>query len=135
MGDFHTAQVVADVKYVGKLRHASDWWTFAASGPGSRRGLNRVLDHPTDAPWKESDWFHQLYVLRKAIAPALAKAGLPQIHAQDLQNCLCEFDKYERIRLREGNSRKFSPNPKPLPAIVHAEHLQTRRDWKGAHAS
>jgi hypothetical protein len=135
MGDFHTAQVVADVKYVGELRHASDWWTFAASGPGSRRGLNRVLDHPTDAPWKESDWVHQLYLLRKAIAPAFAKAGLPEMHAQDTQNCLCEFDKYERIRLGEGNGRTFVPNPKRLPAVVFAEELQTSCDWKGADAS
>jgi hypothetical protein len=116
MGGFYAAQIVADLKYVGKLRHARDWWDFSASGPGSRRGLNRVLDHRTDGPWRESDWVNQLYLLRKAIAPALAKAGLPQMHAQDTQNCLCEFDKYERIRLGEGKGRKFVPNPKQLPS-------------------
>ena len=117
MGGFHAAQVVADVKYVGPLRDASDWWDFAASGPGSRRGLNRVLGRPTDAPWKEKQWVKQVHVLRKEIAPALAKAGLPRMHAQDTQNCLCEFDKYERIRLGEGKGRKFVPNPKPLPSV------------------
>lgn len=117
MGSFYAAQVVADLKYVGKLRPASDWWEFVASGPGSRRGLNRVLDRPTNAPWKEKEWVKQLLLLRKEITPALAKAGLPRMHAQDTQNCLCEFDKYERIRFGEGNGRKFVPNPKPLPVI------------------
>lgn len=120
MGGFHAAQVVADVKYVGRLRKAADWRTFAASGPGSRRGLNRVLSRPTDARWSETDWLRRLLLLRKAVAPALAKAGLPKMHAQDLQNCLCEFDKYERIRLGEGKGRKFVPNAKPLPPAPKA---------------
>jgi hypothetical protein len=33
------------------------------------------------------------------------KARMPQLHAQDLQNCLCEFDKYERVRLGEGRPK------------------------------
>ncbi len=112
MGSFYAAQVVADLKYVGKLRHARDWWEFVASGPGSRRGLNRVLQRVTDAAWDEQEWIEELRRLRKEISPALAKAGLPQMHAQDLQNCLCEFDKYERIRLGEGRGRKFVPMAK-----------------------
>jgi len=34
-----------------------------------------------------------------------AEVGMPKIHMQDLQNCLCEFDKYERVRLGEGRPR------------------------------
>jgi 5-hmdU DNA kinase-like protein len=117
MGSFYAAQVVADLKYVGRLRRASDWWDFAAPGPGSERGLNRILGRPTGAPWKENSWVKHLHLLRKEIAPALAEAGFPRIHAQDIQNCLCEFDKYERIRLGEGTGRKFVPNPKPLPSV------------------
>jgi len=116
MGNFHAAQVVADLKYVGRLRHAEDWWSFAASGPGSQRGLNRVLGRPAKAPWAEDEWVEQLHRLQKSFAPALTEAGLPRMHAQDLQNCLCEYDKYERVRLGEGNGRKFVPNPKPLPS-------------------
>src|SRR5262249_26692048 len=35
-------------------------------------------------------------LLRSAIAPHLARIGLGDLHAQDLQNCLCEFDKYAK---------------------------------------
>ena len=37
---------------------------------------------------------------------------MPMIHAQDLQNCLCEFDKYERVRLNEGRPRSNYPGLK-----------------------
>jgi 5-hmdU DNA kinase, helical domain len=117
MGGFHAAQVVADLKYVGRLRKARDWWEFAASGPGSRRGLNRVLRREVYDPWQESEWIKHLNVLREAISPALEQAGLPRMHAQDTQNCLCEFDKYERIR-EGGKGRKFTPNPKPLTPVT-----------------
>jgi len=115
MGGFDAAQVVGDLKHVGVLRQTSDWWKFAASGPGSLRGLNRVLGRTTDAPWKETEWLEELCLVRETIAPALAEAGLPKIHAQDVQNCLCEFHKYEKVRLGEGKGRGFVPNPKLLP--------------------
>jgi hypothetical protein len=41
----------------------------------------------------------------------LERVGLGDLHAQDLQNCLCEFDKFERARLGEGKpKRKFRPH-------------------------
>ena len=102
------AQVVADMKYVSPLRGARDWMTFAASGPGSMRGLNRVLGRPVDAPWQEDKWRASVRALQEAMTPALERIGVHGLHAQDLQNCLCEFDKYERVRLGEGKpKRKF----------------------------
>lgn len=79
------------------------------------------MGRPTDAPWNEGEWFKELSGLRKRVDPALEEAGLPRMHAQDLQNCLCEYDKYERIRLAEGRGRKFIPNPKPLPCIKNKD--------------
>lgn len=104
MGDFMVGQVIADLKYVAPLSRAADWWTWAAPGPGSRRGMNRVLGRPVDAPWSNGDWLDALTELREAIRPLLRKR-LPPIHAQDLQNCLCEFDKYERVSNDEGKPR------------------------------
>jgi hypothetical protein len=105
MGSFMAAQVVADLKYVEPLRSARDWETFAASGPGSRRGLNRVLGRPKDQPWSEHEWRLGLGELRGQLLPLFRKAKMPKPHAQDIQNCCCEFDKYERVRLGEGRPR------------------------------
>lgn len=105
MGTFMAAQVVADAKFHGALLRATDWWTFAAPGPGSRRGLNRVYGQPKDTPWSEHEWLYALHKLQDVITPWCKSYGIPSISAQDLQNCLCEFDKYERTRLGEGRPR------------------------------
>src|SRR5262245_44465925 len=106
-GSFMAAQVVADMKYVEPLRSARDWWTFAAPGPGSERGLNRVLGRPVDAPWRDDDTWRTAFVrLHAAIAPELERNGIGRLCGQDLQNCLCEFHKYEKTRLGEGKTAR-----------------------------
>jgi alpha-glutamyl/putrescinyl thymine pyrophosphorylase clade 1 len=87
--------------------------TFAVPGPGSKRGLNRVLGRPKDASWRDEDtWRAAFRQLREQITPELERIGLGDLHASDLQNCLCEFDKHERVRLGEGKlKRRFIPRP------------------------
>lgn len=113
LGSFLAAQVVADLKYAQPLRSASDWETFAASGPGSRRGLVRVHGLTVDnwRKWAEDDWWQKLMQLRQEIQPMFFFPELRMAHAQDNQNWLCEFDKYERARLGEGKPKqKYNGN-------------------------
>jgi len=114
MGSFMAAQVVADIKYVEPLTKAPDWWTFAASGPGSRRGLNRISGRPVDAGWREADWYRQLRRLHDVLAID------PPLHCQDLQNVLCEVDKLLRYRGGQGKpKRQYVPHDDagvPTPA-------------------
>lgn len=109
MGTFMAAQVVADMKQVEPLKSAKDVKTFAAPGPGSKRGLNRVFGNPVDKPWKPADWKRSLLELKAAVDPLVIEAGLPFIDAQNLQNSLCEIDKYERVRLGQGTPRSGFP--------------------------
>jgi hypothetical protein len=95
-GSFMTAQVIADLKYVQPLKSAADWWTFAASGPGSRRGLNYLLGRERKAKWTEEEWRLELGRLRAKLLPLFAKSEMPEPHAQDVQNMLCEYSKYHR---------------------------------------
>lgn len=95
MGSFMAAQVVADMKYTPLWQDAADWHTWAASGPGSRRGLNIVCGRPVDAPMNERVWLQTLQALRTIVNKKLPKSW-ERLHAQDLQNCLCEFSKYTR---------------------------------------
>jgi hypothetical protein len=108
-GGFMTGQVIADLKYVEPLKSAKDWWTWAISGPGSRRGLNRVLNRRKDAHWTEWEWRFEFRKLHAEIEPMIRKVKLPRLHAQDLQNCLCEFDKLQREQLGEGHPRRRYP--------------------------
>jgi len=112
VGSFIGAQVVADMKYTPILCNADDWYAFAASGPGSRRGLNRVLGRPPAAAWSEEGWRNALRELWVALgddkryAKLRAEGVFPQpVHCQDLQNVCCEFDKMMRISNGEGRMK------------------------------
>ena len=123
LGDFHgmgggfmPTQIIGDLKLIEPLRSAPDWLTFAVSGPGSKRGLNRVLGRPVDAKWTETEWRREFDRLRKLIQPELERLGLGDLDAQSFQSCLCELDKFERARLGEGKPRRrFRPSSEPLP--------------------
>lgn len=106
IGRFMAGQIIADLKYAcPKLKEARDWDTFAISGPGSRRGMNRLLDQPVKQGWNEWDWFAELKILRRQVNNSLPK-GVPELHGQDLQNSLCEFDKYCRVKFNEGRPKQ-----------------------------
>ena len=109
IGLFLAGQVVADLKHAEALRSAVDWWTFAVSGPGSRRGLNRARNRPVNAPWSEAQWYHELMTLQAEIAELLATENVPPLDAQNAQNVLCEFDKWERVRDVCGSSHAYQP--------------------------
>jgi hypothetical protein len=111
MGGFYAGQIVADLKYA-QLKDAQDWWTFAVSGPGSRRGLDRAMGRAPRKYWAESAWypeFSRLYATMKE--PIHAATGLT-LHAADFQSCLCEYDKYCRLLNGEGTRsvRRYSPS-------------------------
>ena len=103
---FIAAQVIADLKYelASPLVEAEDWWTWAVPGPGSRRGLNRFHGRPKDTPWSLKDWQLGLALMIDEVSPLVVGGG--RIHAQDWQNVMCEYDKYQRVKLGEGVPRK-----------------------------
>ncbi len=104
MGPFMSAQIIADLKYVAPLKVAPDWWTFAKSGPGSRRGLNRMMGRPVNAGMTEEKWYEEAHKLWKA-----TEGKIPKIHMADINNCLCEFSKYEKVRTGEGTPKQRYP--------------------------
>jgi len=96
IGSFLAAQVVADLKHTAGhvLAGASDFRGFSAPGPGSLRGLH---------------WFFGYRV-----SPSMFHSKIDEVRTiiawdgdmQDLQNCLCEFDKYCRVATGQGRSKR-----------------------------
>lgn len=108
MGSFMAAQVVADLKNTkgNVLRFAVDWWIWASPGPGSLRGMSRVYgEAPSKTGHRYPQWIRDVNYLRDAVNETFTMLGWDKLCAQDVQNCLCEFDKYERVRLGEGRPK------------------------------
>jgi hypothetical protein len=97
-GDFMAAQVVADLKNTcfHPLAKATDWWGFVAPGPGSIRGMQWYFSGPV------RNFKDGIDRIRHDIAGKLEI----NICNQDLQNCLCEFDKYMRVKFGTGRSKR-----------------------------
>lgn len=114
IGRFMAAQIIADLKYTPLLANAPDWMDFVAPGPGSMRGLNRMLGLPLEGQWNDTKFQVALSQLRKEAARI--HRPIAKLHLQDLQNVLCESDKYMRKLLDEGRPRAYYvPNPEPMP--------------------
>jgi hypothetical protein len=101
---FLAAQIVADLKYTPHLAEAHDWFTWCSPGPGSMRGLNRLTGRPREDSWNPDLFRKVVNDLRDIVSDAIAV----DLCAQDLQNCLCEVDKY--IRAQEGGRPKQNYN-------------------------
>lgn len=99
--DFLAGQVVSD------FRHAlpgewSDKDTWAPVGPGSSRGLLRYFGERHHPDLKQHEWYIRFVEVMHHVR---SEKHLPHLEAIDIQGCLCEFDKYERVRLGEGYPR------------------------------
>lgn len=106
LGSFMAGQVVADLKFFDPdLKQAVDWWSFAPLGPGSKRGLNRVFNRPLEQSIPQEKAQEEFLFLQKLVEERLHN----KLAAHNIQNCLCETDKYIRILQNEGRPRSTYP--------------------------
>ena len=106
LASFMAAQVVADLKHYSRFMLLPDHLSFAAPGPGSKRGMNRILGRETQASMSDTLWTSYMSQLYPYMSSWAEREGLPPLDAQDLQNCLCEYDKYMRAKTGEGTPKQ-----------------------------
>lgn len=98
---FLAGQVAADLSYYD-LKDAEDLYTWAPMGPGSQRGLNRLNRIKLGHNWRQEPFNEQLRFIHSEICEQL---DLENVTLHDVQNCLCEMDKYWRVLAKEGAPR------------------------------
>ena len=108
---FMTKEVLQDVMQTPVLWNAKDRNTWCPAGPGARRGLNRLYGRALAARIKENQLLAEMVSLFEK-ATSYLPDFMPDLELHDIQFQLCEFDKYERVRLGEGRpkSRYFHSN-------------------------
>ncbi len=102
---FMAYEVVTDLRHTKHLENAEDIMTWANPGPGAKRGLNRIHGRELEKSIPKA----QLISEMKELLDLCNMAPLP-LEMRDIEHCLCEFDKYERVRLGQGKPRaKYKP--------------------------
>ena len=105
--DFMAQEVLQDILLFSEpdVAHWPDRDTFAVAGPGALRGLNRVYVRPLRQPVPQAQAQAEMQELQRLVhVPGLS------LTVHDVEFNLCEFDKYERVRLGQGHPRaRFVP--------------------------
>lgn len=71
--------------------------------------------------WAEVAWYKEFCPFFDTVRGSIEQATGLHLHAQDVQNCLCEYDKLCRLRNGEGSVRRYTPSasnsaaPKSIP--------------------
>lgn len=102
-GPFLSYQATVDMRFTHLLSRAPDRDIWAAAGPGTMRGLNRLWDLKLDKKVSQGVALEMMRGLRKKLDADC------QVYMDfsDIPNICCEFDKYERVRLGQGKPRSL----------------------------
>jgi hypothetical protein len=111
MGPFMRNQIITDMKYSYHLQRETtcDWTVFCLAGPGTVRGLNRIHKQPLDVGINQIKANGMLQIIRATLQNEFPDQDFNDLN--DTANCLCEFDKYERVRLGQGKPRSRYVGP------------------------
>lgn len=102
---FMAYEIVTDLRHTKFFDCTpTDIMTWTNTGPGSMRGMNRLLPCELKTKWKRDEF---CVVAQKVLLEINRGWNGPQLELRDIEHSLCEFDKYERIRLGQGRGRPY----------------------------
>lgn len=111
MGPFLAYEVVTDLYHTSLLEKAPDIMTWANPGPGAARGLARMcgLDPTALKRQRPDDVKIMMELMQKLLMYSREmwpnEPAFPDWDMRTVEHTLCEFDKYERVRLGEGTPK------------------------------
>jgi hypothetical protein len=105
IGGFIAYEIVTDLRHTTVLNQARDINTWANTGPGALRGLQRMYPE-----MKAADSLKKMRaLLKKSRQPGILGPHVPPLELRDIEHSLCECDKLCRIRFNEGQTRSKYP--------------------------
>ena len=105
-GGFMSYEVVTDLNYTPVLSSAKDRYRWANAGPGAKRGLNRIHDSPLTKSMNQTQANDEmLELLKRASGYVGFHVPIAEVDMRTIEHSLCEWDKYERVRLGQGKPR------------------------------
>jgi len=107
IGKFMSYELVCDLRFTPLLENATDKLTWTNMGPGAQRGLKRLgLPHKNQQQGLTSMQFlyRRLTTTRYLLGSHIFNAKIP-FELREVEHSLCEFDKYQRVKMGEGRPR------------------------------
>ena len=111
-------EVVSDLNYTSVLDKATDRFSWANAGPGAMRGINRIHGYPLKKMHSQerANRFMQGILEEKYKYVDWDIIDHDDVDMRCIEHSLCEWDKYERVRLGQGKPRsKFKEVMLPIP--------------------
>jgi len=108
IGKFVSYEIVCDLRFFHGFE-PTDAMTWANIGPGAKRGLRRLgksvdLDNMIALMNQFAD--EEAENIDGPFYPHMFCSMYPPFELREIEHSLCEFDKYERIRLGQGRPRQ-----------------------------
>lgn len=109
IGGFTGYEIVTDLRHMpimgAQPYGPSDVMSWAHAGPGAVRGLNRIHGRDYKKSLTQSQALAEMRDLLAMSKTGVWHANWPAWEMREVEHTLCEFDKYERVRLGEGRPR------------------------------
>jgi len=109
LGGFMAYEIVCDLRFTDILKDATDKLTWCNPGPGAIRGMYRIhgIDfrkgRNSSSPRRPKEWDEMMATLLQTVGK---RTTLKNIEMREIEHSLCEFDKYERARLGDGQMKR-----------------------------
>jgi hypothetical protein len=112
LGNFMAYEIATDLRHTYLLENAPDIMTWASFGPGAARGLGRMfhqdIKHYNRTSTRDQKEMLELSkdILEKSKDDNYWHKEWPAWEMREVEHGLCEYDKYERVRLGEGKLKR-----------------------------
>jgi hypothetical protein len=116
IGPFIAYEIACDLRFTKLLADACDINSWANPGPGAKRGIHRILSGKKKWEGDRPNYvkvMRELLVLARTqkdtISDEIKRCEWP-FEMREIEHSLCEYDKYCRVKYKEGRPRsRYAP--------------------------